>query len=95
MSQFKPTQHHLQVDGRTLHFVAYEGRPARESRGEAGEPPTWYLMCEGHRLPVMPLVEGQSIAGRHAALLEWALANAVDPAARRPARAPAPPRDIE
>lgn len=95
VSHFRPDQHRLQVAGRTLHFVAYEGRPGRESRGEEAEAPTWYLMCEGHRLPVMPHVAGQSESERNAALLAWALANAVDPDQRRRPPARAVPQDVE
>lgn len=96
MSNFKSEQHRLEVHGRTLHFVAYEGRPEHVGRGEAAEGPMWYLMCEGHRKPVMPHTAGQPAGERDVALLKWAMANAIDPnAVRRPPRARAVPQDVE
>lgn len=85
MSTFKPEQRRVEVDGRELHFVAYEGRPAHAGRGEEAEPPMWYLMCEGHRRQVMPHVAGQPAEEVTAALLSW-LAEHTDGAP--PAKAP-------
>lgn len=95
MSHFRPDQHYLQVHGRTLHFVAYEGRPGNERQGQQAEPPTWYLMCEGSRRRVMPHEAGQPEAERNAALLKWAMANTVDPNSTPPTRVKAVPQDVE
>lgn len=79
MSTFKPEQHRLTVGGRSLHFVAYEGRPAHAGRKEEELPPMWYMMCEGHRKQVMPHEAGQPVEEITAALVAWAEANTVGP----------------
>lgn len=79
LSTFKPEQHRLTVGGRSLHFVAYEGRPAHVGRGEEELPPMWYMMCEGHRKQVMPHEAGQPEEKVTAALVAWAEENTVGP----------------
>jgi len=79
LSTFKPEQHRLTVGGRSLHFVAYEGRPAHAGRGEEELPPMWYMMCEGHRKQVMLHEPGQPVEELTAALVAWAEANTVGP----------------
>jgi len=79
LSTFKPEQHRLTVGGRSLHFVAYEGRPAHAGRGEDEMPPMWYMMCEGHRKQVMPHAVGQPVEELTAALVAWAEHNTVGP----------------
>jgi len=95
VSNFKSTQHRVQVRERVLHFVSYEGKPAHVGRGEAAEPPMWYLMCEGHRRPVMPHTEGQPPEEVMAALMQWAAANTEGPESERPVKAKAARRDVE
>lgn len=95
MSTFKSTQHRVLVRGRVLHFVSYEGKPAHAGRGEAAEPPMWYLMCEGHRRPVMPHLEGQPPEEVMAELLAWAAANTEGPASEQPVKVKHARRDVE
>lgn len=95
MSSFKSEQHRLEVQGRTLHFVAYEGHPAHAGRGVSAEPPMWYLMCEGHRKAVMPHLPDQPAAERNAALMAWAMAHTVGPDSGRRPRARAVHEDLE
>jgi hypothetical protein len=54
MSGYKTQQHHLVRQGRSFHFVSYEGRPADLKRQLPEEPPCWYLMLAGKRWMVMP-----------------------------------------
>jgi len=75
----KSEQHHITLQGRSLHFVAYGGTPANERRHEAAQPAMWYLMSEGKRHPVMPHVADQPLADLDRALRRWAKANACGP----------------
>ncbi len=95
MSSFKSEQHRVDLHGRQLHFVAYEGRPAHAGRGEAAEPPMWYLMCEGHRLPVMPHTLGQPVDEVLASLRAWAASNIGGTAVEPPVRSRYAHRDVE
>lgn len=95
MSAFKPEQQRLELGGRTLHFVAYEGHPAHAGRGEPAEPPMWYLMCEGRRRPVMLHEPGQPAAERDQALLQWARQHLLAAPAPRQARSRRLRQDVE
>jgi len=83
MSSPKPEQHRITLHGRELHFVAYEGIPANERRGEPAVPPMWYLMSGGKRHRVMECLIGQSVEERDAALRKWAEENAIGPVSDR------------
>ncbi len=72
MSDHKPVQHRITLHGRELHFVAYEGVPANEKRKVPAVVPTWYLMSEGKRHPVMEHLIGQPLAETDLALRQWA-----------------------
>ena len=72
MSTHKPDQHRLTLNGRVLHFVAYEGTPANERRKEPAVPAMWYLMSEGKRHPVMIHVAHQPLPELEEALRHWA-----------------------
>jgi hypothetical protein len=71
VSQHKVEQRRLTHRGRVFHFVAYEGVPANERRGQPAVPPMWHLMNEGKRRPVMLHLLGQELADLDAALLQW------------------------
>ncbi|MGQ0640669.1 MAG: hypothetical protein ACT4P6_07845 [Gemmatimonadaceae bacterium] len=71
MSPHKVEQRRLTHRGRVFHFVAYEGVPANERRGQLAVPPMWHLMNEGSRRPVMEHLLGQELADLDAALLHW------------------------
>jgi hypothetical protein len=71
MSAFKPQQHRLTVDGRPFHFVSYEGQAENLSRNQPQQPPMWFLMVEGRRCPVAPVVEAQSPEQVERVLLRW------------------------
>lgn len=75
MSAFKPQQHRLTVDGRPFHFVSYEGQVENLSRNQPSKPPMWYLMLEGRRCPVAPVVEAHSPEQVEKVLLRWLAAN--------------------
>lgn len=81
MGAFKPEQRHLELQGRRLHFVSYEGQPANTRKGEDAQPPMWYLMVNGRRFPAFPCDPKQESALVDQELLRWAEANAVGPAA--------------
>ncbi len=87
MSAANFKQHRITLHGRDLHFVAYEGTPANDRRGESPHPPMWYLMSEGKRHPVMEQVVGQPLAALDQALRGWAEANAFGAVAPRQIRA--------
>ena len=76
VSDHKPVQHRITLHGRELHFVAYEGVPANAKRKELAIVPTWYLMSEGKRHPVMEHQIGQPLAEIDIALRQWAEENA-------------------
>ncbi len=76
MSAFKPQQRHIAIQGRTFHFVSYEGQQPNPRRGEEGGPPMWYLMVEGRRCPVLPYDPAQPLPDVDKALVRWAQANA-------------------
>jgi hypothetical protein len=87
MAHPNPDQHRITLHGRELHFVAYEGIPANERRGQAAVPPAWYLMSGGKRHRVMEYVIGQTVEERDLALRQWAEENAMGPATDRQVRA--------
>ena len=82
MSTFKSEQRRIIHRGREFHFVSYEGRLASERRKEEAMPPMWYLMSEGKRCPVMPLVPGQDALELDKALIRLVDENAFTPRAR-------------
>ena len=71
VSPHKVEQRRLSHRGRVFHFVAYEGVPANERRGQPSVPPMWHLMNEGKRRPVMKHLLGQELEELDAALLRW------------------------
>jgi hypothetical protein len=71
VSQHKVEQRRLSHRGRVFHFVAYEGVPANERRGQPAVPPMWHLMNEGKRRPVMEHLLGQELEQLDTALLQW------------------------
>jgi hypothetical protein len=77
MSAFKPIQRRLEFNGRTFHFVAYEGQPASIARQREAEPPMWCLMVEGRRCPVVPFEAAQEAEVADRALLRWLKGNIV------------------
>jgi hypothetical protein len=81
MSAFKPSQRHLAIGGRLFHFVSYEGRRADPRHNRAQEPDMWYLMVEGRRCPVVQCDPAQTELEVDQSLSEWALHNALAPAA--------------
>jgi hypothetical protein len=87
MAAPKAEQHRVTLQGRELHFVAYEGIPANARRGEPAVPPTWYLMSWGKRYRVMEYLIGQPVEERDRALRKWAEENALGPATDRQVRA--------
>ena len=56
MSSYRTQQHHLVRQGRSFHFVSYEGHPADVKHQEPEMPAGWYLMLAGKRCMVMPEV---------------------------------------
>ena len=54
MSRYKNEQHSLAHNGRTFHFISYEGQGASASQGLAATPPSWFLVSAGKRWQVMP-----------------------------------------
>ena len=89
MSAFKPQQRHLTIQGRSFHFVSYEGRLANLRRAQLPYPAMWYLMVEGRRCPVLPYDASVSLPQLDAALCAWAEDNAIAPIEPTPV-APAP-----
>lgn len=75
MSAFKPQQHRLTVDGRPFHFVSYEGQTENLARNQPSRPPMWYLMVEGRRCPVSPVVEAHTPEQVERMLLRWLAAH--------------------
>ena len=71
MSAFKSPQLRLTIDGRTFHFVAYEGQPANVTRKQEAEPPMWWLMVAGRRCPVTAFDPGQSEEAVELSLRQW------------------------
>ena len=71
MPSNKNEQRRIILRGRQFHFVSYEATPANAKRGDAAVPPMWYLMNEGHRLPVMPHLPGQDPITLERALSRW------------------------
>jgi hypothetical protein len=87
MSAFKPQQRHLLIQGRTFHFVSYEGQPANLPKNQAACPPMWYLMAGGRRYAVVPCDPTQSEPDLNRSLTRWVVANAL-----APIEAEAPPK---
>ena len=77
MSGFKLQQRHLLIEGRTFHFVAYEGQAENAARHLPAVPPMWCLMVEGRRCPVTPFVDTQDETMLNRLLLRWVRANAL------------------
>ncbi len=81
MASFKPQQRHLSIQGRSFHFVSYEGKAANSRGPEPAEPPMWYLMVEGHRCPAIPCDPAVTPEDLDAALATWVAGHALGPAA--------------
>ncbi len=64
-------QRRLNLRGRGFHFASYEGALANPAKQLAATEPTWYLMCEGKRRPVMAQHAGQDPAEVDRLLTEW------------------------
>lgn len=86
MSTFKPQQRRLTIAGRPFHFVSYEGQPENLARNQPSRPAMWYLMLEGRRCPVAPVVEAHTPEQVDTGFLRWLAANTL---ARVPLTAPA------
>lgn len=71
MGGFKVEQRRLVVRGRTFHFVSYEGSPGNAARQIAATAPTWFMMGEGKRWPVMPHHVGQDPLEVDGQLTSW------------------------
>ena len=70
MSRYKNEQHSLSHNGRTFHFISYEGQTAGP-KGLAATPPSWFLVSAGKRWMVMPQVPDQSEEDLNRLLTEW------------------------
>jgi hypothetical protein len=77
MSAFKPQQRRILIDGRSFHFVAYEGQSENLSRNRPAVPAMWCLMVEGRRCPVVPFVSNQALEAVDRLLVRWVRANAL------------------
>ena len=71
MSRYKNEQHSLAHNGRTFHFISYEGRAAVASQGIAATPPRWFLVNAGKRWQVMPQIPDQTEEDLNRQLAEW------------------------
>ncbi len=71
MSRYKNEQHSLAHNGRTFHFISYEGQGASASQGVAATPPSWFLVSAGKRWQVMPQVPDQTEEDLNRQLAEW------------------------
>ena len=71
MSRYKNEQHSLAHNGRTFHFISYEGQGASASQGLAATPPSWFLVSAGKRWQVMPQVPDQTEEDLNRQLAEW------------------------
>jgi hypothetical protein len=79
VTTFKSEQRRIIHRGREFHFVSYEGRLASERRNEKALPPMWFLMSEGKRCPVMPIVPDQDAIELDKALIRWVDTHAFAP----------------
>jgi hypothetical protein len=71
MSRYKNEQHSLSHNGRTFHFISYEGHGPVASQGIAAAPASWFLVSAGKRWQVMPQVPDQSEEELNRCLVEW------------------------
>jgi len=71
MSRYKNEQHSLSHNGRTFHFISYEGQGASASQGLAATPPSWFLVSAGKRWQVMPQIADQTEEDLNRRLAEW------------------------
>jgi hypothetical protein len=75
MSSYKTQQHHLARQGRSFHFVSYEGHPADVKHQQPEMPASWYLMLAGKRWMVMPEVGETAPEELERQLSEWLAAH--------------------
>lgn len=75
MSRYKNEQHHVSHNGRTFHFISYEGQNGSASQGVAPTPASWFLVNAGKRWQVMPQVADQSEEELKQQLSEWLQVN--------------------
>jgi len=80
MSSYKTQQHHLVHQGRSFHFVSYEGHPADAKHQQLEMPAGWYLMLAGKRWRVMPEVAETAPAELEHQLAAWVEAHLLDSA---------------
>jgi hypothetical protein len=71
MSRYKNEQHHLSHNGRTFHFISYEGQNGNANQGVAATPPSWFLVSAGKRWQVMPQVPDQAEDDLNRELTAW------------------------
>lgn len=95
MAPPKPEQRRLTFQGRTFHFVSYQGSPGNAQRAQLPFPAMWYLMVEGRRCPVLPCDATLSATEVDAALLAWAEVNAMGPVDSAPLARVSPVRPNE
>ena len=80
MSSYKTQQQHVVREGRSFHFVSYEGQPADVKGQQQAMPASWYLMLAGKRWMVMPEVAGTAPAELECQLSEWLEAHVLNSA---------------
>jgi hypothetical protein len=71
MSSYRTQQHHLVRQGRSFHFVSYEGHPADVKHQQPEMSASWYLMLAGKRRMVMPEVGETAPAELEHQFAEW------------------------
>jgi len=71
MSNYKTQQQHVVRQGRSFHFVSYEGQPADLKRQQPEVPACWYLMLAGKRWMVMPEVAESTPADLERQFSDW------------------------
>jgi hypothetical protein len=71
MSRYKNEQHHIHHNGRSFHFISYEGQNGSVSQGVPPTPPSWFLVNAGKRWQVMPQVPDQTEEELNRLLTEW------------------------
>lgn len=71
MSAYKTQQHRLEHRGRTFHFVSYEAQVANEKHQQTAMPPTWYVMLNGKRWPVVEQTGAPDLAELDRVFGEW------------------------
>jgi hypothetical protein len=75
MSRYRNEQTDVVHNGRTFHFISYEGQNANLSRGLPSTPPSWFLVNSGKRWRVMPQNPEQTPEEVSELLSEWLKVN--------------------